>query len=80
MTKQEFKRAFEVAKSGDDLDHVDYSALDGCGLPDFQPVHTTIDAVARLIRWQARYMNGGWDSQELDNVAQIARKRFIIIG
>jgi hypothetical protein len=48
-------------------------------LPDFQPVHTTIDAVAALIRWQALQFNGQWDATELDNMAWIAKRKFTLI-
>jgi len=53
--------------------------LYGFGLPHFKPVHTTIEAVAKVIRWQARQFNGQWDHPALDEVARIGRKKFLIV-
>jgi hypothetical protein len=81
MTKAEFKQAFEIAKSNKDLTNVDDSTVYGCGLPDFKPVYVTLEVVAKLIRWQCQYIFGdGWDMNELDNIAHIAKKKFLIIG
>lgn len=80
MNKMEFKAAFEIANSDKDLSGVDDSPLFGCGLKGFQPVHTTLEAVAKLVRYQALYLNGNWDMAEVDNMACIARRNFIIIG
>ena len=79
MTKEEFKQAFARAMSDEDLTNEDFSTLYGCALPDFPaPVHTTIGAVARLIRWDAGRVNP--DMKEVDRIAHIARRKFIIIG
>ena len=80
MTKKELAQAVEVAKSKKDLSGVDMEQLDGYGLPDFKKVYTTIDVVARVIRWQCGRFDGSWDMCELDELAQVARTRFIIIG
>ncbi len=80
MTKAEFKEAVKMVEIGGDLSKYDDSNLYGCGLPSFQPVHTTIGAVARLVAYQARTFAGTWDSAELDNMAQIAKRKFLIIG
>lgn len=84
MTKDEFKAAFQRAqdRKAQDLPF-DWVALDrfvGFGLRDFEPVHCTLDAVADLIRYQAQYFNGGWDHEELNNIAQVARRKFVVIG
>lgn len=50
----------------------------GGGLPSFKPVQTTIDTVARLIRWQAACIDGSWDEQEIALLAEIARTKFIV--
>ena len=62
-----------------DLSATDDSMLYGFGLPHFEPVHTTIAAVAKVIRWQARQFNGQWDHPALDEVARIGRKKFLIV-
>lgn len=80
MTKNEFAQAVKMAESNVDLSDADWSNLDGFGLRTFGPVATTIKAVARLIRWQARLFNGQWDAQALDDVRQCSRRRFEIIG
>lgn len=81
MTLSEFKAAFAIAKDTNrDLSEVDDSNLFGYGLPDFKPVHTTLEAVAKTIRWQALQWNGQWDAEELDEVARLGRRNFIVLG
>ena len=80
MNKAEMTQALAIAKSKIDLQDQEISIFDGYGLSDFVPVHVTILQVARLIRWQAQYMNGGWDADEINMIANKGRKRFIIIG
>jgi len=81
MTKQQFSAAWKIAQNKDvDLSSIDDSVLFGCGLNDFQPVYTTLETVAKLLRWQCCYMFGdGFDAQELDNMAHIAKKKFLVI-
>lgn len=82
MTKQQFSDAWKIAQNKDiDLSSVDDSILYGCGCADFDyPVHTTIETVAKLLRWQCCFIFGdGFDAQELDNMAHIARKKFLIV-
>lgn len=80
MTKSEFSQAVKMVESGADLSKFDDSNLFGCGLPDFRPVHTTIGAVAKLVQYQARTFAGTWDAQELDNMAKIAKQKFLIVN
>ena len=82
MTREQISQAVKLVESKDfDYTKHDDSNLFGCGLNDFKyPVYTTIGAVARLIAWQARTFGGTWDAVELDNMARIARKKFLIIG
>lgn len=79
MNKQEFSRALEAAKSDECFLDVDDSLLFGCGLVDFEPVHCSTKQVAKLIRYQAQYLNGNWDWNEINDLARIARKKFIIL-
>jgi len=81
MTKEQFSQAWKIAKNKDiDLENIDDSILFGCGLSDFAPVYTTIETVAKLLRWQCLFIFGdGFDTQELNRMATIARKKFQII-
>lgn len=80
MNAAQFKQAFSLADSDVDLTGVDDSHLFGYGLRDFKPVFTTIEAVAKIIRWQAHYLNGKWDQNELNEIARLGRKRFLILN
>ena len=80
MITLEFAEAFEIAKSDEDLSAIDDTPLYGCALRNFKPVHTTLRAVAKLIRWQALKLNGDWDMTEIDDLANIGRTKFLIIG
>ncbi len=83
MTKKQFSEALKIATSDRDLSGVDDSNLFGCGCADFVfPVYCTVDAVAKLLRWQvcSIFSNSTIaDAQELDNMAHIARRKFQII-
>ena len=81
MTLQQFQQAFDIAKNFNrDLSNVDDSILFGYGLPDFKPVHTTLEAVAKTIRWQALQFNGQWDAEALNEVAEAGRRNFLVLG
>ena len=81
MKKSEFSAAaalaFDYSKS---LEHVDDSALFGCGLSGFKPIFVTLEQVAKFIRWQCSFVNAkGFDAEELANCADIAREKFTLI-
>lgn len=81
MTKHEFNAAFKIANDFSiDLSNVDDSHLYGYGLPDFKPVHVTLEQVAKEIRWAALQFNGEWNGSVLDEVAKLARRNFIVLG
>lgn len=79
MTRNEFKQAFALANSDAELSASAAGIFDGFGLPNFSPVHVTIAHVAELIRWQAKYLNGEWDAEALQEIADLGRKRFLIL-
>lgn len=79
MTKQEIKEAVKIAKSDQDLMNFSQDHLFGCGLSDFKPVVSSIEAVARLIRHQCCMFNGGFDEVELNNLYWIFQHRIRII-
>jgi len=39
----------------------------------------TTRQVAKLLRWQAQNLNGSWDMGEVNNIAKIAQRKFLII-
>ena len=79
MTKSQFSEALKLAQSGKDLSMFDDLPLFGCGLPDFKPVYCTIGQVARILNYQCAMFNGQWDGEELNNMAHIARRNFLIV-
>jgi len=79
MNLSDFKRAFAVAKSNKDLSNVFIDHLFGFGLKSFEQTSTTLDAVASVMRWQAKLMNGSWDESELNVIREVGRKKFVII-
>jgi len=79
MTKDEFRQAMEIAKSGKDLTNVDDSNLFGFGLRDFKPVATSLDAVAKTIRWQSFRFDGSVDMEAVNEILTFGRKNFMIV-
>lgn len=80
MTKNQLNRAMEMAKSDADLSNVDTGIFHGFGLMSFKPVWCTIDQIAALIRWQVIQFNGGTDSEALQELANVGRKKFLVLG
>lgn len=81
MTHKQFQASFAIASnSAIDLTEVDNTNHFGFGLRDFVPVHTTLRAVAKTIRWQAQQFNGEWEAAALDEVAKMGKKNFLILG
>ena len=80
MTVPQLKAALIIAKADVKIDEHVHSLIpfDGFGLSDFKPVEVTIEQVARLIRYQAAYMNGDWDEQAIEEIKFFGKKRFII--
>lgn len=79
MDKREIRSAMAIARSDRDLSKVDDANLYGCALPEFTPVHTTLDAVAKLARYQCATLDGGWDADEFDSICRIAKRKFMVI-
>jgi hypothetical protein len=79
MTKKELSLALEIAKSDKDFSNVDDSILEGLYLKYFKPVTTTLDVVAKTIRWNTFQLNGGIDSEELNLFAYHAKTKIQII-
>ena len=84
MTTQEFKAAFKVADDSTvDLSYETMHCTEwalGFGGKDFKPVTVTVRQMAGLIRYQAKYLNGQWDTEALSEVRELGRKAFIVVG
>ena len=80
MTKAELSQAVAIAKSDKDLTGVDTDHMVGYGLSCFEPVHVTLDMVASMIRYQCIMFNGDIDGNELNELADAGRRKFIVIG
>jgi hypothetical protein len=78
MTKAQFDKAIEIARSNTDLSQVDDTILDGCGLPGFEPVTVTLEAAAKFLRWQCVCLNGQLDSHEVNEMRNVSRRRWLI--
>ena len=80
MNAAEFKAAVAVAKTSSlDLSNENIDHFYGFGLSDFEPVVATIPQVARLLRWQAEYLNGEWDMEAMSEVRNAGRRKFTIV-
>ena len=78
MTKNEFKAAVKLAKSGP-IQGANMDILTGFALPDFQPVAVSLETVAEVLRWQCLTFAGHWDDAAMDEV-YCFKNRFIIVG
>ncbi len=77
MTIKEFNYALKLAAGNEDLG-TPIPAFFGFGLKEFQPIHVTCLQLAALIRYEARYLNGGFDQEALTEIKKHGRKKFII--
>jgi len=80
MTKQEMSNAYMLAMSDKDLQAFETSIFDGFGLPGFEVVYVTISQIAKLIRWQCFRLDGSIDSEALNDIGVLGKKRFRVIG
>lgn len=74
MTPQQIRLARSLAQSDVNLDHVNYDVLIGCACADFKPVTVGIECVARLMRYQCRQMDGGWDEKTYNEDVEAYRR------
>lgn len=80
MTLIQFQKACAAAKNPNlDLSATDDTMLFGYGLPSFRQTHTTLAAVAKILRWDALQFNGEWDAESLNQIGEIGRKKFLIV-
>lgn len=80
MKAAEVQRAIEIATSEISLEKVDDDHLFGFALPQSDNVMSTIDAVAKMIRWQCCRFDGTFDNEELNNLRGPMRKKITIVS
>lgn len=80
MTTREFKAAFAIASSNAVLEEELLNPFDGCAIYPFPKLTVTLRHVAKIIRYQAQYMNGGWDAEALEDVRFLGRKNWTVVG
>lgn len=78
MTKSELSAALKIAKSDKEL-HEDLSIFLGYGLKNFDKIYVTLDAVAKLIRYQCIQFDGSIDTEKLNSLAYHSRQKFMVI-
>jgi len=79
MKATDLDAALAIARSDRPLNLDDLSLFDGFGLPDFQPVTCTVEALAMLVRWQCVCFNRSIDSEAFDEIARLGRHRFTVL-
>ena len=79
MNKKEFNQAVNLAKNwpSGKKEFKDLSIFDGFALRDYKPVCCELEAMASLIRWQALFLIGQFDTDAINEIWQ-CRKKFII--
>ena len=80
MTAQQLSEAVTVARSHARLNLEDLAIFDGFGLAGFKPIVCTLDALAMLVRWQCVCFDGSIDHEALNEIANLGRHRFHIVG
>ena len=80
MNALEIKLATAIARDRSiDLDNENDEILYGVGCHDFVPVQATLRVVAKLMRYQCTYLNGGWDCKQYNEDLPGYRKNVTII-
>ena len=77
MTKNEFKQAVTLSRTID-MNAVDDSVLHGLALGAFKRVTATIEVCAVFIRWHCIQLNGVIDSEALNEMATLMRRKVTI--
>ena len=90
MTRNELSLAVSLAQSYEKLElgtfigkHGSQRLIDlfnGYALSDYNPVHITIRDLAALVRYECMMMNGELDTAALQEIAEVGKAKFIIIG
>ena len=73
MNLKQMQKAIALAKSEVELGDLPTDEFDGFGLKGFKPVECTVEQVAQLIRYQARFVNGAWDEEAISEIVSCRR-------
>ena len=73
MNLKQMQKAIALAKSEVELGDLPTDEFDGFGLKGFKPVECTVEQVAQLIRYQARFFNGAWDEEASSEIVSCRR-------
>ena len=79
MKATDLDTALAIARSDRALNIEDLAIFDGYGLPDFQPITCTVEALAMLLRWECLCFNGSVDGAALHLIAERGRHRFTVL-
>lgn len=81
MNTQQLDAAMRIAQDGNErLDNEDQSIFDGFGLPNYKGCTCTVRQLAALIRWQCFQLNGKVDAEAFQQIADIGRHKFTVVG
>lgn len=80
MTKNEIKLVVDELREGKSYPDTDISPLSGCRLIDF-PIGKIIrkEVIVMHLRWQALYLNGKIDEEELSSCLEIFKSKKVIM-
>ncbi len=79
MKATDLDTALAIARSDRPLNVADLAIFDGYGLPGFQPITYTVEALAMLLRWECLCFDGSVDSGALQQIADRGRHRFTVL-
>lgn len=79
MTRKELKEAVKIAVSDVSLSEVDDDHLFGYELPSFKKTVSTIQAIAKMIRWQCVYLNGKICENSLNELFSIFKNKVTVV-
>ena len=81
MNKKEFSRAYALAISNQVIkpEEASIAIFDGFGFESFDKVYVTVKQVARLIRWQTVCLDGSIDQDNLQEIGECGRRKFLFL-
>lgn len=80
MNKADLKIVVDEFREGKSYPGTEILPLEGCGLPDF-PIGKIIrkEVIVMHLRWQALYLNGNIDEEELSSCLDILKTKKVIM-
>ena len=79
MTKHELTMAWHIATCESFVP--DYSTLDwsvGFALANYTPCNISVEALATLICYQCKCLNGSWNMTAFDEIATHGKSKFLV--